>query len=158
MAAQHGGYRKPTNPAPVSGPGHLSKRTDGKQPVMALPNAGYGEQQDYHDIQTGAPMSQVATPAGGAPPGPPAPHPSAAAVVPLGAPSQRPGEPVTAGADAGPGPDSSALGLPSPQDKSNQQLQRLATFLPAFERVANTKEASADFKNMVRYIRSRTAQ
>jgi hypothetical protein len=155
MAAQHGGYRKPTNPAPVSGPGHLSKRTDGKQPVMALPNAGYGEQQDYHDIQTGAAMSQVATPGGGAPPGPPAPHPSAAAVVPLGAPTQRPGEPVTAGADAGPGPDSSALGLPTRADKHDQQIKALAPYLPAFQRVASMKDASADFKNMVRYLSTR---
>jgi hypothetical protein len=29
MAAQ-GGYRKPGNPAPVSGPGSLSRRTDGR--------------------------------------------------------------------------------------------------------------------------------
>ena len=29
MANGRGGYRQPSNPAPVSGPGALSKRTDG---------------------------------------------------------------------------------------------------------------------------------
>ena len=29
MAEQHGGKRTPRNPAPVSGPGRLSRRTDG---------------------------------------------------------------------------------------------------------------------------------
>ena len=29
MADKWGGYRQPTNPAPVSGPGMLSQRTDG---------------------------------------------------------------------------------------------------------------------------------
>ena len=39
-----GGYRKPQNPAAVSGPGALSKRTDGKQPVVRVPDVPYGEQ------------------------------------------------------------------------------------------------------------------
>ena len=29
MADNRGGYQQPTNPAPVSGPGSLSQRTDG---------------------------------------------------------------------------------------------------------------------------------
>ena len=76
-------------------------------------------------------------------------------MVPLGAPSQRPGEPVTAGADAGPGPDSSALGLPSRADQHETQIQALKPYLPAFQRVANMKDASPDFKNMVRYLNAR---
>ena len=42
MADGHGGYRRPTNPSPVSGPGALSRRTDGQQPTQDLPNAKYG--------------------------------------------------------------------------------------------------------------------
>jgi hypothetical protein len=37
MANGHGGPRTPANPAPVSGPGALSKRTDGAQPKMQSP-------------------------------------------------------------------------------------------------------------------------
>ena len=35
MAEAHGGYRQPSSPAPVSGPGALSKRTDGNAPSQA---------------------------------------------------------------------------------------------------------------------------
>ena len=53
----HGGYRRPTNPAPVSGPGALSRRTDGMQPRATLPDAKYGEQQAFQQAQGAAPMS-----------------------------------------------------------------------------------------------------
>ena len=51
-----GGDHPPVNPAAVSGPGALSQRTDGKQPVMALPNAKYGENKDFQAVESGAPM------------------------------------------------------------------------------------------------------
>ena len=50
--AQQGGYRQPSNPAPVSGPGALSKRTDGgpidglkpsTQAPKYMPGLGYGK-------------------------------------------------------------------------------------------------------------------
>ena len=46
-----GGYRQPSNPAPVSGPGALSARTDGgagnsKQPIRRIPGQAYGEQRE----------------------------------------------------------------------------------------------------------------
>jgi len=56
MADQRGGYRKPTNPAPVSGPGALSQRTDG-QPARYTAGMAYGDGQDFYDLQTQAPMS-----------------------------------------------------------------------------------------------------
>ena len=44
MAA--GGYQQPTNPAPVSGPGALSKRTDGAgQPAQYMSGLPYGQGQ-----------------------------------------------------------------------------------------------------------------
>jgi len=96
-----GGYQPPAKPAPVSGPGALSQRTDGGpgQPVRTLPNAGYGESKAFVDQQQGAPLAQ----APGLPP-----------VVPLDAPSNRPDEPVTTGAPLGPGAGPEALGPANP--------------------------------------------
>lgn len=47
-----GGPRRPTNPAPVSGPGAMSKRTDGgpAQKLRDLPDAQYGEAATYRDL------------------------------------------------------------------------------------------------------------
>mgnify|MGYP003354053986 CR=1 FL=1 len=95
-----GGYRKPTNPAPVSGPGSLSRRTDGgpfqgAQPIAA---AGvYGERKALQDLQTGAPMQGNPIPATPAPSLPRTP------VTGLFAPTERPNEPVTSGMPFGPG-------------------------------------------------------
>lgn len=115
--AEHGGYRKPANPAPVSGPGKHSRRTDGgpAQVLSAAPDQAYGEQKTQLDAQRIAPM-------GGATPMPPMPTPQggggggggapAAPAVPFGAPSQRPNEPITAGTDIGPGVGADQLNLP----------------------------------------------
>ena len=42
---RHGGYRTPSNPAPVSGPGSLSQRTDGgpRQVQAEMSGMPYGE-------------------------------------------------------------------------------------------------------------------
>ena len=47
MALQ-GGYRKPENPAPSSGPGALSQRTDGgpAQGAKYIPGLPYGQGQE----------------------------------------------------------------------------------------------------------------
>lgn len=99
MANNHGGPRTPRNPAPVSGPGRLSKRTDGgpRMGNSRLPNAKYGENAQFQDIQNGAPMDAVA------------PVPGMPIPTPLTAPTRRPSEPITAGADFGPGPGAMAV-------------------------------------------------
>jgi hypothetical protein len=100
MANGHGGYRRPANPAPVSGPGALSRRTDGNQPVMPTSGLPYGENQALDAIQSAARMPQMG--GGGMP-----------AIVPLDAPSEFPREPITAGAAFGPGPGPSPTsGMP----------------------------------------------
>ena len=59
-----GGKRTPANPAPVSGPGRLSKRTDG-QPGSVASGGAYGERKAAEAQQAAAPM------AGGGPATPP---------------------------------------------------------------------------------------
>lgn len=121
-----GGYRKPANPAPVSGPGALSQRTDGRQPIMDLPDAGYGDNAEFRTQQAGAALPQTQappSPAVGAP-APPveaAPAPPGAGggeqmtpPAPLTAGTSNPFQSVTAGADAGAGPGSEALNLAPP--------------------------------------------
>ena len=74
-----GGYRSPKNPAPVSGPGAMSKRTDGikSQSPMDMPDAAYGEQKEMRGIQQAAPMAAASMPK----------------ITPLDAPTERPDEP-----------------------------------------------------------------
>jgi len=156
MAETHGGYRPPQNPAPVSGPGNLSRRTDGgpadkKQAVRRLPDAGYGEQAEYQGIQQGAPIAKVepATAPSGA-------QAAAAALPPpLDAPSGRPGEPVTSGADAGAGVGSDALGLFDPSDIAANDLAYLLKYLPTLQTMHdNTPQPNTSFTAFVRYLRS----
>jgi hypothetical protein len=149
-----GGYRKPERPAPVSGPGALSRRTDGgpSQPVRELPDARYGEAKTFREVQQGAPVAGQ--------PQTPAPQPAGAMqqllqqMVPLGAPTARPDEPITAGASTGPGVGPEALGLPSPESVNNEDLQMLQRYLPALVFQANQPGASASFRNWVRQIRA----
>ena len=105
-----GGYRKPNNPAPVSGPGKLSRRTDGgpgsKQAMKEIRTGKYGESKQLMEQQQGAPMA-----------GSPAPTPAVEApaqrrgpkVTPLFAPTERPSEPVTSGLPFGEGRNTSPI-------------------------------------------------
>ena len=122
MANGRGGYRQPSNPAPVSGPGALSKRTDGgategmTQAPKYMAGMGYGMGGNMEQ-QSGAPMQ------GNSVPFMPSP------MVPLTAPTSRPQEPITAGADFGAGPGSEALvNMPSPQINITNILSRLAQY------------------------------
>jgi hypothetical protein len=119
---------QPSNPAPVSGPGALSRRTDNgpAQKLRELPDAQYGEAATYADLQRGAPLAQTPSfdMSGGGASAPPS-------FVPFSAPSTRPDEPVTAGADAGAGPDSSILSQAqmSPTMAAAQSTRDLLTSL-----------------------------
>lgn len=115
MARRRGGYQRPANPAAVSGPGALSQRTDGAVPQM-LPSGGdYGDRQALAEQQSAAPM----TPGQGGPPGGAGGGPSPTASGPPGfgpggafSPTERPGEPLTAGVDWGEGPGAVQSSLP----------------------------------------------
>ena len=80
---------------PVSGPGPFSQRTD-QQPIREPGGLPYGANAELRQQQQAAPMSQTNDT--------PAPE-----VIPFNAPTQRPGQPVTAGAAAGPGPGPEVL-------------------------------------------------
>jgi len=101
MARGRGGKRTPEKPAAVSGPGALSKRTDGgpsdAQPVRVAPGQTYGERQQMEAQQRGAPIRDVRGEP--APPSPSAPRrgplPGATGTQSVfRQPSQRPGGPV----------------------------------------------------------------
>lgn len=136
-----GGYRKPSKPAPVSGPGPLSQRTDGgpAQAMRDLPNAAYGEQKNFQEIQAGAPMAQA--------------NPLAS-IVGLGAPTQRPDEPITAGSPSGPGPGTEALGFQTDVDTRIEDFDNLSQFLPLMEAYAGTPQSSGTMRSFVRFLRS----
>jgi len=121
-SAPQGGYRQPSNPAPVSGPGALSQRTDGgalegmTQPAKYISGLPWGEGQATYDQQTSAPM------AGGSSPVMPD-------VTPLMAPTKRPNEPVTMGNDMGAGAGSEALaGMPNFTPSPVATFRQLAQF------------------------------
>lgn len=143
-----GGYRQPGSPAPVSGPGALSKRTDGgpSQPVRVPSGGKYGERQELEQMQQAAPVS--ASPGGDV--GAPEPADLTADLVGFDAPTQMPGEPVTAGAELGDGPGLEALGLPNAPD---EDMRRLVMYLPVFEHMANQPGSSKAARNFVRQLK-----
>lgn len=143
--AGKGGYQAPNNPAPVSGPGALSQRTDGgpadTQAAKYVSGLPYGEGQEMMNIQQSAPMAATGMPA-------PAP------VIPLKAPSQRPQEPVTAGANAGLGPDMSSLGLGARDVAANDEARAtLISYMPALLQVASQPGTSPETRNIIRRLR-----
>ena len=128
-----GGLQRPTNPAPVSGPGALSQRTDGgpAQAMRDLPDAKYGENTAFRGIESGAPMAAAPSPSSGGaglgPSGPASAPPALTPPPPLTDGTTRPDEPVTHGADAGPGAGSAVMALPDTQASTSfQVLQRVA--------------------------------
>lgn len=119
--AQQGGYRKPNNPAPVSGPGSLSQRTDGSptQPATYIPGLPYGQGQETYSNQVAAPMAGN-------------PIPQMEMPTPLFAPTARPNEPITSGVDIGDGPGSEAMRrLPNPSYTIQDVIKNLIPYDPS---------------------------
>lgn len=111
MAENRGGMR-PTapqnNPANISATGGNGQ--SGTQPARYISGMAYGEGQATMQQQQGAPMAGTSAPKASAPSlaalaqGP--------AITPLGAPTQRPDEPITQGSPMGPGAGEEILNLP----------------------------------------------
>lgn len=132
-----------STPTRVSGPGAFSQRTD-RQAKIDIPNADYGEQQAYQQLESGAPMAASS----GQPSGTQSPQinlgqlfqGASANVIPMNSPTQRPNEPVTTPA---------IPGVP----QSQQDMQELASQLPVLEFMANQQNASWGLRNLVRQIK-----
>jgi hypothetical protein len=149
MADGHGGYRRPTHPAPVSGPGALSRRTDGgPQAIRELPNAKYGEGATYRAAEQAAPMS-----GGMSMPSAPPPNlsPDLSGLTPMGAPSERPDEPITAGMPMGAGAGSTGPSLVA--GMSPEQAERLRSYLPVLVLLASQDDVDPSTKSFVRRLR-----
>jgi len=147
----------PQNPAGVSGPGALSKRTDGgpAQALKDLPNAKYGENSQFQALQQGASLSASPSPQGQGQPFDPnslPPNPAAGQVIPLSSPTARPDEPVTSGAAVGAGPGPSALGG-QPAQVADQDMGKISQSLPLFEMMANMNDATPSTRLFVNLLR-----
>ena len=120
-----GGYRQPTNPAPVSPPGALSQRTDGgategmTQPVKEYTGLPYGENKVVNDTQGSAAMAG---------------DPFKSPLLDLMKFSERPNEPITAGISGGPGGGTELMrGLPNTAPNIIDTLTHMAKFDPSGE-------------------------
>lgn len=147
-----GGYRQPSDPAPVSGPGALSRRTDGgpggKQPIRVPTGGNYGEATQLQSLQQAAPLG--ASPGGDTRP----PMDLALPEGPgFGEATQMPDVPVTDGAALGAGAGLEALGL---QNQPDADMQRLLQYLPVFEHMANQPGSSKAARNLVRALKGMT--
>jgi len=146
MANGHGGSRTPSKPAAVSGPGALSQRTDGAQPIRDITGLPYGQGQEYHDLQSSASM-EAATSANTMPSSAGTVAPSVTPPTPMGAPTTNPNEPVTAGSPFGAGPGTEVL--PSDPD----QYANLRKQLPMLIKLADLPTTSDATRAVIRYLR-----
>lgn len=136
MANGHGGYRRPANPAPVSGPAQLSRRTDGgpSQPVRRLPDAGYGESKEFEEQQAAAPVAAA--------------EPTlvdSSGIVPLDAPTTRPDESVTTGAPSG----------NEPMAPDEEDIARFRSYLGPLKAIASRPGSSRATRQFVRQLEAR---
>lgn len=147
-AAGSGGPRTPSAPAPTSGPGALSKRTDGgpAQKLRDLPDAQYGEAATYRDLQQSAPLAQ--SPSQGKPSGQ-SRGGAGRSGPPFSAPTAYPDQPVTAGLGAAVAPN------PLDQQMDQQDLDQLRKYLPALMEAASRPDATQSFRNYVRLLRAK---
>lgn len=127
----------------VSGPGKYAKRID------RMPSNSYGDTAETAAIASGAPLARS---------GPTvrlsqAPAVPMEPVTPLYAPSARREEPITAGIDMGAGPGSDVLMINQNAD-SDEDKQRILSYLPALEVAAAQPDSSQAFRNYVRMLRA----
>ena len=122
-----GGFR-PTapqnNPANISATGGDGQSGRATQPARYMPGLGYGKGKEQMEQQTAATMAgnPVAASAQSA-----ATPPTLPPAVGMFEPTQRPEEPITAGMDFGPGPDSSILGIPNVPKEPDPAIAAIQT-------------------------------
>jgi hypothetical protein len=131
-----------------SGPGQFSQRTDNavSNANTTLPNAQYGENRDYQEQKTAAPMAQ--SPGGmdiGSLMGSMRPD-----AIGLDAESQQPDTPVTDGAALGEGAGMEALGA----QPSDPALARNQSWMAALLFMADQPNSSDAARNLVRNLKA----
>lgn len=135
--------------AGTSGPGKFSKRTDG----LSFQSDTYGAGVENAANKAGAPMARTEDVRGAR-----ASDVRAAAtqnpVTPLYAPTERPNEPITSGIAMGDGPGPEVLGINQPSADTDADRQRLLSYLPALETIAQSPNSSQSFRNYVRLLRA----
>jgi len=134
--------------AGVSGPGKFSKRTDG----LSFESTEYGSGVENAANKAGAPLAKTPDVRGAR-----ASEVRAAAqeaVTPLYAPTQRPEEPITSGIPMGAGPGPEVLGMNQPSADTDADRQKLLSYLPALETIAQSPSSSQSFRNYVRLLRA----
>jgi hypothetical protein len=123
METGRGGYKQPMNPAPVSGPGALSQRTDGgavegmTQPAQSYTGGSYGNNKEMSDQQSAAPLAG-----------------NPIQTIGLDVPTQFPDEPLSAGANYGEGPGLDISSIRSQgQSSIREAVYRAMQFDPSGE-------------------------
>jgi hypothetical protein len=145
MATQ-GGYRKPGKPAPVSGPGALSRRTDGR----VAEGFAYGMNKQINEQAAGAPMAKAPTfNAGSARMGEVR---SLAPVTPITAETMDVNDPITNGVPVGPGANS-IPGMPSGPTE-DPDINMIRDYYPMLEFWASQPGTSQATKDYVQYLRT----
>lgn len=147
MADGHGGYRTPSSPAAVSGPGAHSQRTDTGPKRAEIHGGSYGSSQEFAAQQSASPL---APPSAGGVNGAPA-GPDFSGLTGLAAPSSMPDVPITDGAaeGAGVGPDAMFGGQVDP---NTEEAKSLGKWLPTMIQVADSDGATPEFKRYVRTL------
>jgi hypothetical protein len=128
------------------------------QPAQYMAGGAYGEGKENMELQTAAKMNKSGVNVK------PAPTLSAMSammrgddeVVPLDAPTQRPDESVTTGAamdSSSPGPEIlSTPGMLNAQQ--NEDMAKLAAFLPIYARIAESPSATNATRNFYRWLKA----
>ena len=142
---QNSGGMRPTapqnNPANVSGTGGAGQSGQAIRPYTGMP---YGQGQALTQQQASAPMAKGNTSA-------PAMSGLGLPAVPqLTDPTQMPDQPVTAGANAGPGPGQEALQLPSNMAPDNTQANKtLDSYYPVMSFISSRPSTSAETRQVL---------
>lgn len=139
--------KQPMNPlAGAAGPGPFSTRTDN----LTFKSDTYGAGVENAAIKAGAPLAKTAdvrpksrSAMGIAP----------SQITPLYAPTERSDEPITTGIAMGPGAGPEVLGINNDID-TQEDKDRMISYLPALEVVAASPNSSQAFRNYVRQLRA----
>ena len=130
-----------------AGPGKYSTRTDNLQ----MGSTAYGEGVETQAIKSGAPLAKTGD-VRAARAGDVRQAATKAPITGLYAPTERPDEPITAGVDMGPGPDSSSLMMNQPADYTNFNAN-IQSYTPVLSYIASLQNTSPETRRAIRQLR-----